>query len=480
MMTSLFAVLPYVKTKDPFYVAGVSFRNSQNTQGLTDDETENLKSIISLFYLADDNPITEVTYAVIRLSSNHEEANKQVQQLRAAHTILSYIVTRDDYDSYEQTMLYLLVPAEVFDDKSFVPGYSVTVNWLYWVEIPRGRRIYPPQPYPVAFIPQGWNLSDIPQQLESRRYAFYGLEGFVKGEILDKPEQRDRYDTLLQAMSWYNRSFSQFITGEERIVHIAIAFEILFHQRESSQQAIREELKSHLRGLFGKAKRLNEWVDQFYTARSNILHEGSTAKFNFIIGEKQPTERQLVMDSLVSYGRRLLRMCILNILHGTALVEEANLNAWFVHDRERLDEICRILRQADVPAERKLLSVVSLLYDLGDNWLDIDKQKSIEIKSIFGTGKLLITTYLEAYPDIEEKISQKLGYILDLPLDNPLALADSYSELENELKRGVSTYEGKLWPRQPRQALAYFAKYASSPHLKLRIYSAEGEKRINT
>jgi hypothetical protein len=95
-MTSLFAVLPYVKTKDPFYVAGVSFRNSQNTNELTDDENENLKAIISLFYLAEDKPITEVTYAVMRLSNNREEANKQVRQLRAAHTILSYIVMRDD------------------------------------------------------------------------------------------------------------------------------------------------------------------------------------------------------------------------------------------------------------------------------------------------------------------------------------------------------------------------------------------------
>lgn len=482
-MSSLFAILPYIRTKKPLHVAGVSFRNSQNIDGLTAEEIEHLKSIVSLFYLADDKPIEEVVYAVIHLSNDRQEANLKVWQLRAAHTILSYLVTRDHYDSYERTMLYLLLPAEIIGEKSLAPGYSVTVNWLYQLEIPRGGKIYPPHPYPVRFIPQGWNLSDIPIQLKSKRSLFYGLEGFVEGEILDKPEQRERYETLLQAMSWYNRSFSLFVSEEEKIVYIAVAFEILFHHQESSSPKsipISQELKDHLWVLFGDAIRLNEWVDQFYNARSNILHKGSATTFHFVIGDKRFIEKQLAMESLLSYGRRLLRMCILNILHGTALAEEAKLNAWFMHDRERLEEISENLRQADVPAEKKIFALVPLLFDLDEHWLDEIRRKAIDIKSIFGTGKLLIQTFLEAYPETEDKLKKKLKRILSLTLDKQLELVNSYSDLYNELSSEMALYEGNSWPRGPRQVLTYFAQYAGSPILALRIISSTKENEPKT
>lgn len=471
-MQTLFVALPYVRTKKPFYVAGVSLRSSQDTERLSAEEAAHLKSIASSFCLTDDEPITEVSYAVLHLSDNPTERDKQVSQLRAAHTILTYLVTRDDFDSYEQCSIYLFFPTQVAElgKQAMTPGYRVVANWLYEFEISTGRSIYPALPYPELFIPQGWSLSDIPDQLEVSRSLFYGLEAFVKGELLDQPEQSKRFETVLQAMAWYNRSFSKFVSDEEELVHLAIAFEILFHQPETSSLKIRDELKSRLWGLFGEAKRLDDWINQFYSVRSSILHEGGAAILNFVAGDKRPSEQQLVMGSLVSYGRRLLRLCILNILHGSVLAEEANLNAWFVHDRERLEEACKRLSNEAIPPEQRLFSVISHMSDLKDHWLDQRYQRDIELKTIHATGRLLIKAYLEAYPETEDALKQKLMTAMNTGLESPVEMITQYSDLADDLIRGIAVYKDQYWPRRPAHALAYFAKYAESSSLILKAY----------
>lgn len=478
-MKPAFAILPYIKTKEFFHVAGITFRSNQDTKGLTPEEVDHLKGITSLFYLADDKPINEVVYALLRLSDDRDQSNAHFRQLRAAHTILTFLVTKE-YATYEQSALYVVIPTQVFEESSssFVPGYSVTINWLHWLEIAQGKKLYPPLPYPGALTPHGWNLSDFRLEMKAHPALLYGLQEFVRGEMLDQPEQADRFETILRAMSWYNKSFSQFISEEEKVVHLAVAFEILFHQQESSQ-AIREELKRHLRGLFGEAPRLNDWVDQFYDERSNILHEGFSTRLDFVVGDKRPTERQLVMDSLVNYGRRLLRMCIFNILHATLLAERTNLNAWFTHDKERLQEICKQLRDETIPSEQRLLSVVKLIYDLGEIWVHYRHQQTVDLKTVHAAGKRLIQTYLETYPKTETAIRQRLQRIMSMGLDSPCELVDAYSELANELGRGVATDDrGKYWPRKPGQALAHFAKYAGSYHFKRKAYYlAKGEEQ---
>ena len=464
-MKPLFAILPYIKTEQPFYVARIPFRGSRDVEGLTPEEVDHLSSITKLFYLTDSESIDEFVYVLLHLPDNREQSNEQVRKLRAAHTILTFLVTQDYlYDTFEQLTIYVMIPTEVLvfgeSSASLVPGYSVTINWRHWCEIARDQGLYPPQPYPRALLPKGGHLSDL-RWLWGSDVLFRGFEEFIQGNLLGQPEQSDRFETILRAMSWYNRSFSKFDSEEERVVHLAVAFETLFHKGDSSL-AIKEELKTHLRGLFGEAKRLTNWVEQFYDARSKILHEGFSTRLNFVVGDKQPTEQQLVMDSLVNYGRRLLRMCILNILHGTLLAESVNLNAWFTHNRERLQEICKRLRDEAILAEQRLLSVVNLVYDLEEYWSIDSGQRDVEMKTIHAAGKMLIQAYLEAYPETEGAIRQQLEHTVNAESDTPRDLVDAYSKLADELSRGLAIYKGKYWPRQPRQALAHFAKYASS------------------
>jgi hypothetical protein len=334
--------------------------------------------------------------------------------------------------------LYAITPAEIFATlelpASPVSGYSVTINWRHWFEIAQGKRIYPPQPYPLAILPKGWHLSVLEYTLDAND-LLYGFNQFIEGNLLNQPEQVDRFETLLRAMSWYNRSFSRFSSEEERIVHLAVAFEILFHQQEDSRSSIQKEILTHLHGLFGKAPRLDEWVAQFYNERSNIVHQGFATRSRFTIGDKRPTEQQLLMDSLSTYGRRLLRMCIFNILHATLLAEEVNLNAWFEHDKERLQKICKILKDKSVPAEKRLQSIINIVYDLGEIWVHYLHREKVDLGTVHAAGTRLINVFLEVHTEIRPELCQDLEHIVNLGLDKPLETVDAYWKLSQKIGR---------------------------------------------
>ncbi len=461
-----FAVLPYIATEAPFPVAGITFRSNQDTEGLSQEEVEHLNDVGSLFYLADDEPISEFVYAIMRFSDDRDQISEQVRRMQSAHTILTFLVTtQGGGGTYEQLSLYLAIPTEVFARLSSetVPGYSVTINWLNWTEIARGGRLYTPLPFPGVFRPHYWNLSDVAVQMK-RRAVLSGLEVFVAGEILDQPEQVDRFETVLRAMSWYNKSFSQVVSEEEKLIYVAVAFEVLFHHQQESK-TIREELKTHLRGLFGEAPRLNEWVDQFYGERSRILHEGFSSRLDFVVDANRATKQQLVMDSLVSYGRQLLRMCILIILYGSFLSEEANLGLWFTHDKERLQEICRLLNRREIPADQRLQSVVKPIYELGEIWAHYRHQQGVDLKTLRSTGKMLAQSYLEAHPKAESSVREHLKSVIELESENPQDLYDAYSILASELGKGLATFEGQYRPKGPLATIAQFAKYAEGHFL---------------
>jgi len=460
----LFAVLPYIKTEKPFRIGKIVLRSSRDAEHLTQDEADHLVSIVSLFCLADDRPIEEMAYALLHLSDDRDQADLQIRELMAAHTVLTFLLSRDSlYDTYEQVALYAMSPREIYElgegPLSPVPGYSVTINWMHWCEVARGKRLYPAEPFPLAIIPKGWYLSDLEYQLGSD-ILLTGFGEFLSGGLLRQPEQVERFDTLLRAMSWYNRSFSQFESEEQKIIHLAVAFEVLFHQKYS--RGVREEIKAHLRGLFGEARRLADWVDQFYDERSRIVHEGFAARLRFAVGDTRPDDQQLIMDSLASYGRRILRMCIFTILQATLLAQEARLNAWFTHDQERLQEICKQLKDDAVPAEQRLRSTIDLVYDLGEVWVHYLHQESIELKTVHAAGRKLAQLHMEAYPEMESAIRQQLEHIANMELDPPLDLVWAYRDLSALLSKQFGTYKGQYWPRQPLQALAQFAKYAGS------------------
>jgi hypothetical protein len=477
----LFVMLPYVRTQSPLFMGDIVFRSSDDAGHLTPEEGEHLKNIVSLFYFVDGRPVGEAVYVLLHLPEDRDEIESRIRQLRAAHTILGFLLTQDPYrDNYEQLSLYAVTPAKIYlptaEFSPPVPGYSITVNWTHWCEIPQGGRLYPPEPYPEATTPKEWSLTDLDDYIGSDP-LLVGFREFISGRLLARPEQVDRLETLLRAMSWHNRSHSQFDSEEEKIVHLAIAFEALLHEKDSS--GIRQELQMRLRSLFGEAPRLEAWVDQFYDERSRIVHEGFASNLRFTVEkERRSGEEQLTMDSLVNYGRRLLRLCVYNILHATLLADEANLNAWFTHDEERLQSICKHLYDERIPAEQRLLSVLDLMCDLGEVWVHCRHREAVNLRTMHAAGRKFAEVCLEVHPGTTEgRIRERLEDIMSADIESPVDVVDAYSGLCDEFRGTLRSHGFGDWPPKLCQALAQFAKYASSSTFRNKAHDLVRERQ---
>lgn len=462
-MTTAFIVLPYLYTDKPLSIAGIIFTNSSDEERFTEEEIEELRHIRMLFYLDEEKPVDEILVAKVQLSENADEREEQVTKVRSAHTLLSFLLLNRPDDAYEQMMLYWIVPREVpvFDEEQArrVDGYSMTVNWRHWIEVPRGTRVYPPLPS-LLFSK---NIPSIQDQLLHDGHL-RDLYDFLRGSLLNRPEQSSRYETLLRAMDWYTRSFSAFISPDEEVIELAVSFETLFHE-QGSKERIPSEIKKHLRALFGDAPRLQDWVEQFYDERSRIVHEGFAENYRFVSKARGPDEEPLQLDALVNYGRRLLRMCIFNILHATYLANEAKIGAWFTHNQETLENLCEKLTNRDATPSERLTAATPLVFDLEVMWRHYSGQRDIRLRTLRTTARLLIDNYLEAIPEIDESLKESMEKVKNLDLDQLRDLYAAYRELSQKLGQGLGTYRGQYWPRESQQTLAHFFDYASSHHV---------------
>ncbi len=465
-MTTLYAVLPYLATADRFPIGGVEFRSSSDTEGLAQEHIEHLSTIGSMLCLAQGKPVDAFAYAVVDLPDQKVAFADQMDRVRAAHTILTYVLSYEWQDSLEQCSLFGFMPKEVFDflSPTPVPGYALQVNWGSREEVLPSTRLYPPVPVHDSFVPPTLRLSDLRYELD-RHYYLRGLESFVYGRILDKPEQRARYQQILRAMSWYNRTFAHSATEQDRIVSLATAYEVLFHDPSRKDRRIPDEIKSALSFILGSTPRIGQWVEQFYDARSALLHEGTSDNVYFEAREGLKT------GPLLHYGRRLLRLCIASILFGTLIAEEHGIDAWLLHDTERLEAVCKHLTDKARPPGERWDAMVRVVYDLSKLSFSQDPATPIEYKTVHTAGRLILQHYRELYPESASKVNRLLDCVLELSAEDRQELIVAYNNLALELSRGIATlgdgrYRGRPWPISPDGAVALFAEFASDHYFR--------------
>ena len=112
-------------------------------------------------------------------------------------------------------------------------------------------------------------------------------------------------ERILLAMYWYGRSFSDNPQEDDRtrIVHLTTAFEVLL--RIDLDRGKRRSLQTELEKLLGDHPLLDEWAEQFYQDRSEIVHRGWTADLSF----QHPLATR-AHASLVQSGQRILRLAV--------------------------------------------------------------------------------------------------------------------------------------------------------------------------
>ena len=281
------------------------------------------------------------------------------------------------------------------EDK-YIDGYNSMANGTANLWVAEGSRIYPPVPHLSLNISQNVALDLARFEQERKNWAF--IELFV-GYEYENVEVEER---VFRALEWHNRSTAQDITEEVALVNLAIAFESLLNLEQDKE--IKKRFKETVLVLLGFIPRLDSWLNQFYEARSGLVHKGKLDSPMFYIDSEALKGKvpKAQYRSLTMYGRLIFRLCLNAILSGARIAEKGGLSpAFFISNEERLRKVCRQLGEAKEAPEKLLQSIAKDVFELQTyHW---ESEKLVESKTLIDAGRLALETYLATNPKLSEE-----------------------------------------------------------------------------
>ena len=492
----LFGIMPYLKTSKPVSVRGIRFWPSQTIDDcseLADSCKAHLRALFPLFYLQNDVQISEMLCTHLHLGPDGQKRESVLRRLRESQILIGYLYCSPHFPggepflAHENADLYLLRAAKVSKfligcedecpEESIVPsvredfevdGYEGSLNWHSPVWVASGCRLYPSVPHLVLNLSQDL-ASDL--ELSGLQDYSWALLRLMGARAVDDSPARARVFT---AMEWYNRSASSRVDEGMALVCLAIAFESLFGLEQGPD--ITTRFRDFVLGLLGRIPRLDSWVEQFYTARSKIVHQGSWQHLAFYAADSRlyrdilkGKEEGIGYRRLTSYGRRIFRLCLNAVSTGTLLAEQSGLRSLFFHNQERLETICKQLNRQDLTPELRIEGVSSDVVDLHKYWTE--SGDLTEVKTVIGTGKILLAAYLETQPQLPSDIAGLIHTIVEQSAGlREGEQLHQFSILAGQIARWRNTEfgHGLSSPMSSLEIVRSYAQYAAMPHLRLK------------
>lgn len=220
--------------------------------------------------------------------------------------------------------------------------------------------------------------------------------------------------------------------------------------------------------LVGPVPRLEEWLEQFYQARSSAVHEGRPHQLIFMV--QSPKKEQLPHRALIMYGRRIFRTCLVTVLTGVAVTEESRIASLLVHNGERLRDICKSLSRPQTAAASRLLSVQRQVEELHEcETLSMSFQLEEGYESLMGATRLVLAAYRECKQLSDVEIDRLLSQATSSGSDNSArATYESLTKLTETLRAKVR--EQRLGSEVDAIALR-FLEFACRPAVGLAAHS---------
>jgi len=494
------AIFPYLKTSRAVRIRGIELRPISDLTGLPAESQHHLQVLSSMFFLRDNFRLTDMTYAHLAPAPDQNEFSSFWYWLAEAQALVTYMYCcpqgsrRELLFRPEHCTLYLLNPSHVpgvvlTTDRCVEVGESsdhrttsqdaqaegyvgrVDLTSPFWVAT--GGRIYPPLPW-LPLNPAQDVSSDLASFLSIREnWPFSNL-------IARYGSKRDVEERVFTALQWYNRGNCLGIGEDVALVDLAIAFESLFGLEQG--EGLTSRFKETVLALLGPVPRLDSCLEQFYTARSKIVHRGSWPHLTFYPAEMDRALRILKGKEtgtphhpLTTYARVVFRLCLTAILSGAKMAEDAKLSALLVSNQERTDQICAVLSKSQATPQERILSVMAIVRELEAN--DIWPQSDVKTEAVVGTGRLLVKTLIDADPRLPEGLMNHMELILSqdsrasLDIMQPL-FVDLVIHIGRTLERGLvptndATYDMLLVVRM-------FADYASRVLMAARMFGGQG------
>jgi hypothetical protein len=217
-------------------------------------------------------------------------------------------------------------------------------------------------------------------------------------DLIQKPEG-GMAERALTSIVWFNEANSLAARDEAAIVNLAIALESLLGVPEDQKS---KRLVDSVALLLGRVPRLDEWAHQFYEVRSNIVHEGRASELRFRVGESGKSASSSLYNSLLSYGRQVFQLCAATLLFGADMAQRARLEEKFVTNRERFEQVSRILSDESITASERF-RVISQRVEAIENYRFIG-ESSFPIEIVLDAMRLAAKALLACEANLDAEL----------------------------------------------------------------------------
>ena len=433
-----FTVFPYLKTSNAVSVGQLTFRSTDVTDELTSKQGDYVNDIASMLFLKDNLRIKSASYALIPfIDINHPEPH--IEHLKNVQAVVAYCYASprhefgDIFLSSEHASMAVFSPGRVFkslvcpdyhvdevqnssnlvaDNRGEINGYAGLYNFRHHFWVAKSSRLYGPKPHLTLNISQDLSL-DIARAEKSR------CDYRLLCELLRKPVRKTSA-RVFTALQWFNAANSEANDPAAAIVDLSIAFEALMNLPTDQKT---DRLTDAISLLLGRIPRLDIWARQFYDGRSQIVHEGSSQRLNFIATNSIKKSEGQQYQSLLSYGRQIFQLCLGTLLTGAELAEKSGLEEKLVTNEERFQEICRILSNNEIEIRERLESILPIIIAI-DQYKYIS-ESSLKLKTMIGATRLAAKTLLENNEEISNELKDHLSRLI-----NAERTTDHFKELE--------------------------------------------------
>ncbi len=408
MPKSSFAVFPFLAASAPVRVGKLEFRSITDTVSLSKEDADHVRVIADMLYLRDDEKPDQSSYAAIPYV-DIANPNEGIEHLRAVQDLVAYACSEPDPRRGEP-----FVEIEHASLVLFSPGLVITSLVTPKSRSPHGGNgPHSPHDLPLQidgyaglyglrlpfWVAQGSRLyGTIPHQTSGGYLDLAHVLHFGRNQELHQLSRAIGMPTtenlrrIMTAIRWCNAANSVHNGDEASVVFLSIAFETLLMLSETEQKS--QALSASIKLLLGPVRRLESWTKQFYSARSAIIHEGDAVSLDFIATDDwKPKSNGPRYQSLLSFGRRVFRLCARTLLAGTDFVERAGLMDSLVTNQERFQTIIQILDDSsDNPATR--LSRIAPIVAMASTF-QFEREPDLRIDTLLGAARRLATAILQ-------------------------------------------------------------------------------------
>jgi hypothetical protein len=411
-------ILPFLKTSGAVLFGGIQFRSTDDAAGLPAGQAAAVDEVTRMLFAQDEMRIKVASYAIIPfMDLDRAQPTTHLENIQA---VIAYLyssphqVFGSPFLSSEHASLVLFTPSDVSiyllrssynvvvdrgsspepDERQNVRGYAALYNFRHHFWVAKDSRVYGPLPHPVLNIAQDLHR-DVTQASEQFSYR-------LLFRLLEKPHTPVA-TRVLTALRWYNSAHREATDEFAAIVHLAIAFEALLGLPQTEKT---DRLVDAIALLLGRVPRLDAWAEQFYHARSRIVHQGHTDNLRFVTAAESRKVDAQMYQSFLAYGTQIFRLCLGTLLVGADLADQSGLEERLVTNQERYERLCRLFAdQALRPLER--LEKAAELVDAIDRYRFVG-ETGLRLETMIGAVRWSAKTLLESREHLEESVTLAL------------------------------------------------------------------------